>query len=139
MPTNEEPANTWRGLLVVALVVAVFLGGLAAWIGPAQWRIRGPTRRADVARSVMDNISQAIIMYKLDEKKLPDTLEELTQPDKTSGEAYMASVPQDPWGNEYEYRRVGRNQYRIRSAGDDGALGTDDDIAVDSDKWNGER
>ena len=48
-------------------------------------------------------------------------------------------MPQDPWGNEYEYRKIGRSQYRIRSGGEDGTLETDDDIVFDSDKKNAER
>ena len=87
----------------------------------------------------MNNFAQAISMYKLTYKRLPNTLLDLTQPEEKSDDAFLSSVPLDPWSNEYEYRLLGRNHYRIRSAGDDGALGTDDDIAVDSDKWNGER
>ena len=111
---------------------------LVALVGPSVWRALFQSRQG-VAETQMNNFSQAISMYKLNEKKLPDSLEELTQPDEKSGEAYLASVPQDPWGNEYEYRKIGRSQYRIRSGGEDGTLETDDDIVFDSDKKNAER
>lgn len=124
--------------LVELMVVVVILGSLVALVGPSVWRALFQSRQG-VAETQMNNFAQAISMYKLTEKKLPDNLEELTQADEKSGEPYLASVPQDPWGNEYEYRKIGRNQYRIRSAGEDGTLETDDDITYDSDKKNSER
>ncbi len=37
-------------------------------------------------------------------------------------------MPQDPWGNPYEYRTLDRTTYQIRSNGEDGMPDTDDDI-----------
>lgn len=38
-------------------------------------------------------------------------------------------VPLDPWDGEYDYQSSKYNEYTITSAGEDGVLGTEDDIS----------
>ena len=68
-------------------------------------------------------------MYYLDKRSLPQTLDELTQSD-ANGNAYIDKIPNDPWGQPYEYKVMDarKQKYEIVSSGDDKTLGTDDDI-----------
>jgi general secretion pathway protein G len=124
-----------RGFTLVELmVVVVILGALVALVGPSVWRALFQTRN-DIAKAQMENFAKSISLYKLSMKKLPSSLQELTQTDDKNPEPFIDSIPLDPWGNEYEYRLLGRD-YRIRSAGDNGTLEDDDDIVYESNKKN---
>lgn len=84
----------------------------------------------DAARSNLRSIAQAIDLYYLENRALPKSLQELTEPGGKSREPYVRSIPKDPWGEAYEYRVtvVRTHEYRLSSAGPDRMMGTDDDI-----------
>ena len=70
-----------------------------------------------------------IDLYKLDNGgKIPRSLDALTQKRKQFDWAFMDNIPDDPWGNPYEYRPEGTDSYRIISYGPDGNPGSDDDL-----------
>ena len=112
--------------LVELMVVIVILGGLIAIVGPNVWKALFQSEQ-DQAKIQMNEIAKAIDLFKITEKKVPDSLEELTQEDD-NGEAYMDEIPDDPWDTPYEYRPDGRKKYFLASAGPDRQLDTDDDI-----------
>jgi general secretion pathway protein G len=113
--------------LIELMVVIVILGGLIALVGPGVWRALFQANR-DTAKVQMRNMAQAIDMYKMENKKLPDSLDTLTQTTDGSQDAYLDKVPKDPWDNEYEYRAEGNKKYQLRSLGEDGQPDTEDDI-----------
>jgi general secretion pathway protein G len=118
-----------RGFTLIELmVVIVILGMLVALVGPSVWDALFRGNRG-VAEAQMSNFSGAIQRYVLDKHALPQSLEDLRQ-DAPSGEPYMSDIPNDPWGQPYDYRIVNaaRKEFQIASGGDDKQLGTDDDI-----------
>jgi type II secretory pathway pseudopilin PulG len=82
------------------------------------------------AETQMANISDAIQMYVIDHRTLPDSIDNLTEPSKTSNEPYMKEIPNDPWGQRYDYKVVNksRKEFQISSAGEDKMWGTEDDL-----------
>jgi hypothetical protein len=64
-------------------------------------------------------IGDAIEIYAVDHKALPESLEQLVP-------KYLKSVRLDPWGSAYQYVRESP-RYRVTSLGPDKALGTADD------------
>lgn len=78
----------------------------------------------------MDNFAQAIRNYQLVRRKLPGTLNELTRTDTPSGYPYIDGIPDDPWGNPYDYRVLGAERFEIYSNGEDGMPDTEDDFVV---------
>ena len=113
--------------LVELMVVVVILGTLIALVGPNIWNMLFESNY-QAARTQMSNFSQAIDTYKMSNKKLPDSLNQLTETDGRNPHALMKNIPVDPWGNEYEYRVMDRNTFQIRSYGEDGLPDTEDDV-----------
>jgi general secretion pathway protein G len=123
MRTRRETGFT----LVELMVVVVILGTLIALVGPNIWNMLFESRRS-AADAQMASFGQAIDTYRLANKKLPSSLEELTQPGPKNPHPFMDKVPNDPWGTPYEYRIQDRNKYLIKSYGEDQQADTEDDI-----------
>ena len=113
--------------LVELMVVVVILGTLIALVGPNIWNMLFQSNEA-AAKTQMQNFGQAINNYRLTNKKLPGSLDELTETDGRNPHPYIDSIPDDPWGNPYDYRVQDRTKYQIRSNGEDGMPDTEDDI-----------
>ena len=112
--------------LVELMVVIVILGGLIAIVGPNVWKALFQSEQ-DMAKIQMQEIADAIELYRLSEKSVPDSLDQLTQEDD-NGQAFMKAIPDDPWDTPYDYRPDGRNKFYLSSAGPDAQMDTDDDI-----------
>lgn len=80
------------------------------------------------ARVQMANLGGSIEMYRMQKRALPESLEILTEPDARTGEAFIGSIPQDPWGQAYLFEPKEGDTWALRSVGADGTQGTDDDI-----------
>jgi len=128
--TRPDMTRTPRGFTLIELmVVIVILGMLVALVGPNVWHAL-VTGNKGAAETQMSNIQQSIEMYMLEHKTLPDSLEQLLEPSTKSGEPYIKELPNDPWGEKYDYKIVNRNrrEYEIRSAGEDKMWSTEDDL-----------
>lgn len=125
--------------LIEIMVVMVILGLLVAIVAP---NIMGRSDQARVtaAEAQLSNIANALDLYRLDNSNYPSTqqgLEALVneptgspEPRNWNPEGYMKSVPQDPWGNDYQYVSPGtEGPYDLYSFGADGQEGGDGDNA----------
>ena len=84
------------------------------------------------ARADISVLEQAIETYRLDNLTFPDALNALTtapaslaQPERYRQGGYIRRLPEDPWGNPYQYRRqsVHGGQFDVYSLGADGKEG----------------
>lgn len=115
--------------LVELLVVLAILGMLAALVGPQVLNQLGGAK-SKTARIQINDLEQALEIYKLDVGRFPTTdqgLEALVrEPSGARGwnGPYLkkGEVPDDPWGNPYEYRYSGGIP-EIISLGADGRQG----------------
>ena len=117
--------------LIELLVVLVILGLLAGLVGPnvLKWISSANT---DTARTQIEQFSGALDLYRLEVGRYPTTaegLEALVQAPPGASRwngPYLkkATVPKDPWGNEYQYRAPGQNSdFDLYSLGADNAEG----------------
>lgn len=94
----------------------------------------------DAAKSQLHAFESAIEAYQLDVGQVPsegagfDALinvpADLPNQTKWRGPYFTKSIPSDPWDQPYVYEWISADQYRIYSAGPDGAPQTDDDITL---------
>ncbi len=125
--------------LIEVMVVIVILGVLAALIVP---KIMGRPDEARVvaARQDIATITQALKLYKLDNRRYPSADQGLmalvkkpsADPVPENWKAYLERLPQDPWGNAYQYLIPGiHGEADVLSFGADGkpgGTGVDADI-----------
>ncbi len=113
--------------LIEIMVVLVILGGL---VGVVSLNIVQVRDEADIetAKTQMANMGQAVEIYRLRHRHVPDALAVLTENDPRTGRALLPRIPRDPWNQEYEFRKHDRQTYEIRCYGRDGRSDTEDDI-----------
>ncbi|MCK5876341.1 MAG: type II secretion system major pseudopilin GspG, partial [Candidatus Marithrix sp.] len=104
--------NSNKGFtLIELLIVMAILGMLAALVGPSLFGKVGEGR-INAAATQMSSLEVALDTYRLDLFKYPKNLEALVKNSSNSSKwqgPYMKKgVPKDPWGNEYQYKKPGR-------------------------------
>lgn len=131
--TRTIPASRRsRGFTLIELmVVLVIIGVLAALIVPNVLD-RADDARATAARTDVNNLVQALKMYKLDNHRYPSSEQGLQAlvAKPTTGQippnwkTYLDKLPNDPWGRPYQYANPGvRGEIDVYSLGADGAVG----------------
>lgn len=122
--------------LMELLIVMVILGMLAAIVGPTLWDKLAGAQRSTTATQIA-NIEVALDSYRLDMFKYPKSLENLVKnlssDPKWQGPYLKKGLPKDPWGNEYQYRRPGRegrdyDLYSFAVDGQEGGEGENADV-----------
>ena len=132
-----EPHRSTRGALacgftlIELMVVLVFIGVLAALIVPNVLN-RADDARVTAARTDVNNLMQAMKLYKLDNQRFPSADQGLQAlvAKPTVGvippnwKPYLDKLPNDPWGHPYQYANPGvKGSIDIYSLGADGVVG----------------
>ncbi|MBJ6983908.1 type II secretion system major pseudopilin GspG [Luteimonas sp. MC1750] len=128
------------GFTLVELMVAIVIIGLLSTVVminvmPSQDRAMAEKARADI--SVLE---QALETYRLDNMAYPTTAQGLdalltapsglARPERYRKGGYIRRLPEDPWGQAYQYRQPGRSGgFDVYSFGADVAEGGDGDGA----------
>lgn len=142
---RARPASEAGFTLVELMVVVVILGLLATVVMinvlPSQDRAMREKAKADIS-----TLEQAVETYRLEMLAYPTTdqgLAALTQlpagvprADRYRDGGYIRRLPDDPWGNPYQYAYPGeRGRFDVYSFGADGAKGGEGEDA-DIGNWN---
>jgi general secretion pathway protein G len=119
--------------LVEIMVVVVIIGVLGALVVPKLLN-RTSEARVTAARTDISSLMQALKLYKLDNQRYPTTeqgLKSLVEKPTSGPQAngwktggYVDKLPNDPWGNPYQYLYPGvKGEVDIFSLGADGQPG----------------
>ena len=120
-----------RGMTLVEIMVVVIIMALVTGVvGVAVFNALGDAQ-GKVAQTQIGQISEALDMYKLRNRKYPSTSEGLNALVAGQGNSkpVMDQLPRDPWGNDYIYIYPGTHnpgRFDLMSYGEDGVQGNDD-------------
>lgn len=122
--------------LIELLIVMIIIGLLASLVGPRLFRHVGEAK-TKTAKAQINLLGTALDSYRLDIGSYPTTeqgLEALrSQPqgvEDWNGPYLSKKIPEDPWGNEYQYKCPGEHgDYDLYSYGADGKSGGEDENA----------
>jgi general secretion pathway protein G len=137
MTTQKFPFQSVRrqlsaGFTLIELMVVGFsIGGLAALIVPNV--VHGADdARATAAKTDVNNLMQALKLYRLDNQRYPTAEQGLqallarpaTGPVPPNWKSYLDKLPNDPWGRPYQYLNPGiKGEIDVMSFGADGQPG----------------
>lgn len=130
-PGAPRPAHRRGFTLIELMVVLVIIGVLAALIVPNVLN-RADDARVTAARTDVNNLVQALKLYRLDNQRYPSAeqgLQSLVQKPTTgtippNWKPYLDKLPNDPWGKPYQYANPGvKGDIDVFSYGADGVVG----------------
>jgi len=117
--------------LIELMVVLVIIGVLAAIIVPNVLD-RADSARVTAARTDVNNLMQALKLYRLDNLRYPTGEQGLqalvakptSGPIPPNWKPYLEKLPKDPWGGVYQYANPGvKGEIDVFSFGADGQAG----------------
>ena len=117
--------------LIELMVVLVIIGVLAALIVPNVLD-RADDARVTAARTDVNNLMQALKLYRLDNQRYPTGEQGLQAlvakptagPTPPNWKPYLEKLPNDPWGRPYQYLNPGvKAEIDVMSFGADGQAG----------------
>ena len=127
-PAAAGPTGQAGFTLVEIMVVVVILGLLATLVVPAVMGASDEARETK-AKTDVRSIAEAVMLYRVNKGKLPDTLDALVEKDE-KGRSQLEELPKDPWDHDYILRPGERStDFEVISVGPDGTENTEDDIS----------
>lgn len=117
--TSVIERTNQKGMTLIEIMVVLVIIGILGTILVPRLLDRPDQARVVKAKQDIKAFEGALSLYRLDNFTYPDSLQALAG-------RYMDRVPNDPWGNAYQYTTPGTNGgFDILSYGADGQAGGD--------------
>ena len=121
-----------RGFTLVELLVVVAILGILGTIAIQNVTGHIAKTRITAAEAGVRALSEACTTYYIQRKKMPTSLDQLVEGDDPILEGGDGAL-YDPWDNKYEMEAKGK-KIVVKSAGENGVMGDEDDIRSDKKK-----
>jgi len=139
MATSKPGRGKERGYsLLEIMVVMVIIGTLVAIVAP-RFIDRADEAKVEATRAQMNNIGQALKLYRLQQNRYPTSSEGLNALVQSGrdGKRYLDRVPKDAWGGDFLYLAPGvHGDFDLLSYGADGKAGGSG-FNADIGNWDG--
>ncbi len=133
-PNRPEHLRSQAGFTLIEIMVVIAIIGILATLIVPKIMGRPDEARVTAAKHDLSTISQALKLYRLDIGRYPTTeqgLKALVErptsepvPQNWKAGGYLDRLPNDPWGNPYQYANPGtKGEIDLYSFGDDGKEG----------------
>ncbi len=134
---NLVVSSLRSGFTLVELLVVVAILGILGTIAVQNVTGHIAKTRVTAAEAGVRSLQEACTTYYIQHKKMPSSLEQLIEGEEPILDGGDGSL-YDPWDNKYEMETKGK-KIVIKSAGEDGQMGTEDDIRSDKRKVEKEK
>lgn len=126
MGPEAPSARKQRGFSLMELMVVIAILGILSTIVVKNVIPMIGKGKANAAKASVQTIKEIVTTYWLNNSRLPDSLETLTQPDPNNDDEPYLDNPDsliDPWKNPYEYTQESSRKFVVISRGADGLPG----------------
>jgi general secretion pathway protein G len=125
----EEMNENRQGFTLIELLLVIAILGILGTVAVVNLAGTTDKARIETTRQTIAAVATAIQLYETNTTKgLPSSLDELTKPLGEYPAPLKKDKLNDAWGNKLQYKKQGKYEYEVRSAGPDGNMGSGDDI-----------
>ena len=113
--------------LIELLLVITILAALAAMVSVG-FAGKGEEAKITTTRQSLGSIKTAAIAYEIQKGSFPNSLDDLTVETDTEAALLNKDTLNDNWGTPFQYKKLSKFKFEVRSAGPDMQFNTEDDI-----------
>jgi general secretion pathway protein G len=125
---SDESRRSRVGFTLVELLLVVTILGILAAVVVVNFAGQGEETRRNTTRASIAAIGTAIQAYEVRMGRYPENLDDLTVATESMAPLLDKSRLADSWGVAFQYKKTGKFEFEIRSAGPDAQMNTEDDI-----------